>query len=93
MSKLYRFYTEDINQEQVYKLISRRCAGATFFSAKGYWNNLGGEVCYEDSLVIEVIETADWYPQARLLKAEIQDANKQESVLLTVSSLESSEIA
>jgi hypothetical protein len=78
--KTYRIYTEDINRDEIVKIVSNQFEGYTLFSGIGYWKTE-----QENSLVIEIIDfdRDDIQVKIEIIARQIKELNLQESVLLT----------
>jgi hypothetical protein len=78
--KTYRIYTEDINRDEIIKIVSDQFESYTLFSGIGQW-----KLEQEMSLVIEIIdvERDDIQVKVEMIARQIKELNLQESVLLT----------
>ena len=75
---LYRILTEDINQEQVQKIVDSYYQGYTMYKAQGFWKGIK-----ENSLIVEIIsEAQNELDNVRALASKIKDYNHQEAVLV-----------
>jgi capsular polysaccharide biosynthesis protein len=76
--KTYRIYTQDINRDEVIKIISKEFESFTLFNGTGYWQSE-----QENSLVIEIIGRYEDRKRITAIANEIKQVNKQQSVLIT----------
>jgi hypothetical protein len=73
---LYRIFTEDKNQDEIEKIVSRHFPGYTIFKAAGFWR-----LQKENSLIVEII-TEDSDAKINKIATDIKKCNKQETVLV-----------
>jgi hypothetical protein len=74
---LYKILTEDLNREEVYRMVSALFNGFTVYQASGFWKGNA-----ELSLVIEIIaENYDRHQIVALCEA-IKQHNRQQCVML-----------
>jgi hypothetical protein len=73
---MYRIYTEDLNREQIEKIVGSSFKSFTMLPAVGYWHG-----SKENSLVIEV-DTDDKLSVVAAA-SQIKEHNHQEAVLVT----------
>ena len=76
---LHRIYTEDINQENIKKIVNEYYPGYTLLVGTGYWQGKP-----EDCLIIEIVtDDIDIHKyNIKAIAAEIKQINKQDSVLI-----------
>ena len=95
--KLYQIYTESKNFEDIQKIVGKEFDGFSIIPARGWWKGVE-----ENALVIEIIgglPTAASVDNLRYEKEKvrrvaglIKEHNEQESVLLTVSTVNYEEV-
>ena len=73
---LYRIFTEDINQGEIEKIVSKYFPGFTLVKGEGFWR-----LQKENSLIIEIV-TEDTDELINQLASEIKSLNSQEGVLI-----------
>jgi hypothetical protein len=73
---LYRILTENVNKEQIVKIVSLHFDGFTIYEAEGYWKGKP-----EKALVIEIDSGNDLWLIMKIAK-EIKAFNCQESVMV-----------
>ena len=73
---LYRLFTEDMNQEEIEKIVAQFYPGFTIFKADGFWR-----LQKEGSLVVEIV-TEDEDAKISEIAKQIKNANAQQSVLV-----------
>jgi hypothetical protein len=83
MKTLYRIYTEDVGRVAILYVMNAHYDAYTLIPCKGYW---AGES--ENALIIEILTTDD-ISHIRRIVQYIKDQNKQQSVLITSSLVES----
>lgn len=84
MDTLYRIYTEDINRETITDLVLEAFSSFTLLTGTGFYVNVT-----EPTLVVEIVAHANQYANVKGIASKIRDYNKQESVLVTKSTIES----
>lgn len=84
MNTLYRIYTEDINRNEVLEIVAKYFDAFTVIPCKGAWKG-----AHESSLIIEIIDSDVIAPKVIYCAETIKYTNKQESVLITKSTIES----
>ena len=78
---LYRIYTED--KSNLANLTSNYFDGFTILKGIGYWQ---GEA--EPCVIVEIIDSKDKWLTVIALALDIKEANKQQAVLITQTSLD-----
>ena len=74
---LYRIYTENKNQKEIEKIVSKAFDGFTIFKAKGFWR-----LQEEKSLIIEIESPRIGKEKVNKLAKRIKKANSHEAVLV-----------
>jgi hypothetical protein len=77
--KLYRICTENMNRDEVEKLVSSYVEGFTILEATGYWQGQR-----ESSLVIEIAGDSYLHRVARDIAKAIKTMNAQQAVLIQI---------
>lgn len=73
---LYRIFTEDKNQDELEKLVTKHFDGFTVVKGSGFWR-----AQKENSLIIEIV-TDDTDAKINALAGDIKRLNGQEAVLV-----------
>jgi hypothetical protein len=85
MATLYRIYTEDVNRDEVRRIIDAHLSLYTLITAEGIWD---GKT--ENSLIIEYISDDSFAYQLVVTVAKfIKKLNNQDAVLVTFTPIES----
>lgn len=84
MNVRYRIYTEDINRQTITDALDTHFSAYTLIPARGVWQGIP-----EESLVVEILGTAETAAQVRAVAVAIRGYNKQDAVLVTRSPVES----
>ncbi len=83
-TKLYRIYTENVNRQDVEKIVDVAFTGSTTFVACGRWQGKA-----ENSLVVEIIGTEADERMVVATANAIKHANSQQAVLVVTLDVES----
>lgn len=83
MNTLYRIYTEDVNRAWIVAYVGAAFQSFTLIPASGVWQYI-----IEQSLIIEIIGTAEDAIAVRGTAQGIKAHNKQDAVLITKSNIE-----
>jgi len=77
MNKVYRIYTENVNREDIIRIVGEHFEGFTLLNGVGYWQGTP-----EQSLVIEIIGTEKDSANVELVAYKIKKNNHQQAVLV-----------